>query len=298
MIRQASPARHRGRNIWSIGLYAGPSPLALAPVSDVDNPVITAADVTEFPAEFVADPFMIQVDSRWFLFFEAFDSEQAKGVIGLATSTDTRVWNYQGVVLEEPFHLSYPHVFAHEGKIYLIPETLGPAEVALYQADLFPIRWRRLGRLIPGEFADPTPYFHDGHWWLFVGKSARPYDSLRLFQAANLSGPWTEHPGSPLIVGDARRARPAGRVVVAGGRPIRFAQDCHSVYGQAVRGFEILRLSTTEYEERATVPEVILAAGDAPWNSGRVHHVDAHEVKPGHWIACVDGSIPLGEVIA
>jgi hypothetical protein len=294
MIPEARPIHFvRRRQTWSIGLYAGPSPLALAPDPQVMNPVLTAEDITDVPAEFVADPFMIRVDERWHLFFELFHADLAKGLIGLATSSDARTWEYHGVVLDEPFHLSYPHVFAWDGEIYMTPETLALGGIALYRAEPFPTRWRRIDTIVRGEFADPTPFRHGEHWWLFAAKLDRRCDTLQLFHAPSLGGRWSGHPASPVIVGDARRARPAGRVVCSGGSLIRFAQDGIPHYGQAVRAFEILPLSETAYQERPTSPEIVLAAGDQPWNRGRVHHVDAHEVLPGRWIACVDGSRPL-----
>jgi hypothetical protein len=44
---------------WAIGLYCGATPLSLQPAHAASNPVITAADVTDVPALFVADPFMM-----------------------------------------------------------------------------------------------------------------------------------------------------------------------------------------------------------------------------------------------
>jgi hypothetical protein len=115
---------------------------------------------------------------------------------------------------------------------------------------------------------------------------------LRLFHADRLTGPWAEHPRSPVLAGDLRRARPAGRVIQYGGRLYRFAQDGVPHYGTAVRAFEVVTLTPDGYEERPAAPEVVLAPGPAPWCSGRVHHIDAHEVGPGRWVACVDGSLP------
>ncbi|GAH50708.1 unnamed protein product, partial [marine sediment metagenome] len=101
----------RGRAEWSIGVCNGPGPFRLEPCPDASNPVLTAADVTDVRASFVADPFMILSGGVWHMFFEVMDAQRRLGVIGLATSDDARRWTYQRVVLAEPFHLSYPHVF-------------------------------------------------------------------------------------------------------------------------------------------------------------------------------------------
>ena len=46
---------------WSIGIYAGRSPLQLAPLPKIINPVLTAWDVKDIPAQYVADPFMLHL---------------------------------------------------------------------------------------------------------------------------------------------------------------------------------------------------------------------------------------------
>src|SRR5262245_46202668 len=118
--------------MWSIGIYTGDSSFQLR--ARPNNPVLTNTDVTDVQAEFVADPFMLHADGRWYMFFEVLDRETQLGVIALATSDDTVNWNYEQVVLAEPFHLSYPYVFEWQGERYMIPETLGASAVCLYKA--------------------------------------------------------------------------------------------------------------------------------------------------------------------
>ena len=141
---------------WSIGIYAGPSPLALAPPPEIDNPVLTAADVTDVPAGFVADPFLLRRDGRWHLFCEVLNRESGRGEIALATSGGGRSWSYERVVLREPFHLSFPHVFSSGDDVFLLPETLNAGALRLYRAIDFPDRWELAGELVRGDFADPV----------------------------------------------------------------------------------------------------------------------------------------------
>jgi hypothetical protein len=259
----------------------------------VRNPILTAEDVADVPASFVADPFLFRQDDRWCLVFEALETETRRGVIALATSSDARNWSYEGVILREPFHLSYPHVFADRSGLFMTPETLDAGRVQLYRAETVAGPWRPEAALIEGRWSDPTPFRHIGRWWLFVCQLNGRHDTLRLYQAPNLTGPWREHPRSPIVAGDRRRARPAGRVIRWEDRLFRFAQDCVPAYGTAVRAFEILELTESTYIERPATPEVVLTAGDEPWKSGRVHHVDARPIGTDRWVACVDGTAPL-----
>jgi hypothetical protein len=285
-------ARVRGE-VFSIGVYAGASPLALSPAPGATNPVLTRDQVTDALAAFVADPFMIRAGGRWYMFFEVMNCrpEGRRGEIAFATSDDGLRWRYQRIVLAEPFHLSYPHVFASGADHFMIPESSAAGAVRLYRADPFPERWVFVGDLITGPILlDNSIVQHEGRWWLFTETAAKPaWDTLRLFEAPALTGPWTEHPRSPVVRGDSRIARPAGRVIATKGRLIRFAQDCSAGYGVSVRALEITRLDTTEYEEVELGGDPVLAGSGAGWNGRGMHQLDAHLLGDGRWIACVDG---------
>src|SRR5205807_6639247 len=114
---------------WSIGIYVGDSPFHFLPVAGIENPVLTQLDVSDIPASFIADPFMIQAGDAWYMFFEAKNAMTRKGEIGLAVSKDGLNWSYKQIVLAEPFHLSYPYVFESEGEYYMIPETLQARQI-------------------------------------------------------------------------------------------------------------------------------------------------------------------------
>jgi hypothetical protein len=122
-------------------------------------------------------------------------------------------------------------------------------------------------------------------------KPAAQYDTLRLFYADELTGPWREHPKSPVAEGNNRKARPAGRVRVIDGCPIRFAQDCYPRYGTRVRAFSISELNTKTYREKERPESPVLGPSGTGWNELGMHHVDPHEIAEGNWIACVDGLV-------
>ncbi|PKU24059.1 hypothetical protein [Telmatospirillum siberiense] len=274
---------------WSIGLYAGPGPLAVAPLPGLAGTVMTRDQVSDVPAAFVADPFLIRHGGLWHLFFEVLHHGRRMGEVGWAHSPDAIAWTYGGIVLREPFHLSYPCVFDHGPAVYMVPETLGAGAVRLYRANPFPARWVHVADLVKGSLADPTPFLFDGCWWMFGCPAPSSHDMLTLFCADDLFGPWHEHPASPLIVGDRTRARPAGRVVAWEGGLYRFAQDCARRYGGGVRAFSVTRLTRTAYAEEEISGSPILEASGAGWNGKGMHHIDAQPLAPGRWIAAVDG---------
>ena len=270
--------------MWSIGIYSGDSPYALS-TAQISNPVITAASVTDIPAAFVADPFML----CGHMFFEVMRNDSPIGEIGLASSENGLSWTYKQIVLREDFHLSYPYVFEWQNMIYMIPETLGADAVCLYEAADFPERWSVKARLIEGQYADPSIVRYNDLWWLFVCSTPYRHDTLRLFFSEELTGPWREHPQSPIIRDDMRRARPAGRILTRDNHLIRFAQDCVPRYGSRVRAFDVVELTTTGYAEVESAASPVLQP-DSGWNALGMHHVDAHQQPDGSWLACVDGT--------
>jgi hypothetical protein len=271
--------------MWTIGIYTGASPYALSPAAEISNPVLTASSVTDIPAAFVADPFMLEGH----MFFEVLRADEPRGEIGMASTTNGRDWKYEQIVLREDFHLSYPYVFQWENTYYMIPETLGANAVCLYQADEFPTHWSQQTKLIEGQCADPSIFRFNDLWWLFVCPTPYQHKTLRLYFAEQLTGPWHEHPRSPIINNDPCRARPAGRVLTLNDKLIRFAQDCGKCYGSRVRAFDILELTTTSYTEVENEASPVLQPTGSGWNASRMHHVDAQQTPDGSWLACVDG---------
>jgi hypothetical protein len=278
-------ANHAG---FAIAIYSGPSPLSLSPRPDSHDPSLTYADVTDIPARFVADPFLIKKDDRWWLFFEALNTKTNQGDIAVASSADTKSWHYERVVLDEPFHLSYPYVFENNGEFYMLPESAEAGELRLYRARSFPFQWELCATLLKGTFLDSSIAFYQGMWWLFTTTS-RQNDELALYFAKDLIGPWQVHPASPIVRHDPYRSRPGGRVIELNGHLLRFAQIDQPNYGQGIRAFEVLKLTTDAYEEKEASTQPIIQASGVGWNAAGMHQVDAHQVDDHTWLASVDG---------
>lgn len=288
-MRQEKEQAETPDTVWSIGIYTGASPVTLSSPCGITNPVLTAGDVTDARALFVADPFMVRKDSMWYMFFEVYNIRSGKGEIGCATSGDALHWSYMGLVLAEPFHLSFPYVFEWNGAFYMIPESRQSGTVRLYKAVDFPVKWTLQGVLLNEDIADPAVVRHNGKWWLF-GKSG--FSTLRLYYADSLAGPWTEHPRSPVVRWNRVISRPGGRVIEIGDKLIRYAQDGTPSYGSRVWALEITKLTTTEYEEQKVSRLPVVQGSGAGWNATGMHTVDPHRLSDGTWIACVDGREP------
>ncbi len=276
----------RGGSLWSIGVCRGESPLSLHDCGPV--PVLTTSDITDRRARYVADPFLAFHEGRWHMFFEILlDEGKPKGVIGLATNPDTVRWTYEGIVLEEPFHLSYPYLFTCQDRHYMVPESREAGEVRLYKAEHFPRSWRHCASLIRRPLADASLFRHAGLWWL-LAEDIDPPCSLVLYHAAELEGSWTEHPRSPVVSANPRVGRPAGRILLDQGRLYRFAQDRLPHYGARVHALEITALTQDDYAEQLHTQALLEGSGRG-WNALGMHHIDLHRLEGGEWLAAVDG---------
>jgi hypothetical protein len=222
---------------------------------------------------FYADPFLHEWSGRTFLFVEDYSDATKKAVISAAEIVGGRLASAPVPILDRPYHLSYPLVFAEAGEIFMLPETAGNSAVELYRAVAFPWEWRLESTLIEGmPLADATPLFHQNRWWLFASMGQHgttDQDEPIVFYSDKLSGPWQAHPENP-VKSDCRSARPAGRVVRRGDRLFRPAQDCERAYGSGIVWHEITELTPSRFAETE------ITRVEAPYDLGLdgLHHFD------------------------
>jgi hypothetical protein len=204
-----------------------------------------------------------------------------------STSKDFINWEYKKVVINEPFHLSYPFIFENEGNFYLIPESHRNLSVRLYKAIRFPDKWEYISNILYGyHYTDPVIFFMHNKFWLIV---SNPYsDSMYIFFSNKITGKWTPHPLNPVIALDKHRARNGGRVFGYKGKMFRIAQDCSPYYGIQTFAYEISHISTTEYKEVLYSTKPITRFSGKGWNAVGMHHVDLQYIN-NKWYACVDG---------
>ena len=285
--QQPSPVKTSpDKNAWTIGIYTGPSPFQLSAPASARNPVLTAADVNDLAVDTIAHPFMVVTDSRYYLFFTAKDAKTDKGGIGLAESANGLDWKFRRTVIHEPFVLSHPYVFKWQNDYYMIPEGHTETSIRLYKAAEFPDKWKYERDLLGGDhFISPTIVRYKDMWWLFTVRPGN--ETLRLFYAPDLKGPWTEHPLSPIVKKDLETARPAGRPFVVDGVLYRLGQDCYPTYGNQVRAFRITDISPNTYSE-TMIDTPVVKSSSKGWNAEAMHHVDAHQIGQNKWIAAVD----------
>jgi hypothetical protein len=204
---------------------------------------------------FWADPHVIHLDDKYYVFVEEYIYREKKGRLSVLDIEPDGKEIKSTPILSTDHHLSYPFVFNWNGRYFLVPETASNRTIELYESIKFPFDWHYKMNLMENVLAvDTTLFFYNDKWWLFTGitenEGAFPEVELFLFYSTQLfSQEWIPHPLNP-IVSDVRKARPAGKIFMIDGKILRPSQDCSKIYGWGFDLNEILQLSETQYREQ------------------------------------------------
>jgi hypothetical protein len=237
---------------------------------------------------FYADPFPVTRDGRTFVFVEELDHRVGKGFISAIEFGASGPIGPAQPILEESWHLSYPFLIKHDGSLWMIPESMGNRDVAIYKCIEFPNRWERFATLLSDvELSDATITHHNGLYYLFgaLWDGAGGYsDTLAIYYATNLFGPWQPHAGNPVLV-DRSTARPAGNFVTRNRRLWRPAQDCAAGYGSGLVLAEVVDLSPSSFRQivHKTLEPGPLWPGQKLHTlnrSGRLEVIDGNSIQP------------------
>jgi hypothetical protein len=221
---------------------------------------------------FLADPFLISRGGIDYCFVEEYRFEEKRGAIA-AYRLDDKTAVRLGVVLNEPFHLSFPYLFECDGECYMCPETSGNRDIRIYKSTAFPLRWSLECVLMTNISAADTMIFpSNGKWWMLTNidpsGGSDHCAQLHLYWSDHpLTGLWHAHPCNPLKI-DADGGRNGG-LLRDGDRLFRVGQrQGFDLYGKGAVIHEITVLTISDYQE---VRVVDLDADFAPGILG-THH--------------------------
>ncbi|MFP3999207.1 MAG: hypothetical protein ACLFUN_05125 [Desulfobacterales bacterium] len=284
-------ARKKLNACWSIGYLRLTKPFELDLTEEI--PAYNKFNIG-VPAETLADPFVINSGNNGvYLFHEVVFTGESLGKIAVsALDAENNQWEYKGVIIDEPFHLSYPYVFYAAGGYYMIPETKAAKSVRLYKAIDFPMKWRFVKSIIKNrKLVDPSIVCFEGKYYLFANRKKRLY----LYHANNLTGPWFQHRKSPVRWGNYSRC--AGRIIEYKGEIFRPAQELSKGYGNSMRFFRILRLSDKDYREEPAGRADFLHPFGNTWARFGMHHYDVLKLADNDYFAVFDGKgVPVLKV--
>lgn len=199
-----------------------------------------------------ADPFLFKYSGKTFIFCEAFDIFQDKGIIAYRYLKENGKLSKLYPCLDLPFHLSYPYIFEHDGDIFMVPETGSADEIQLYKATHFPNKWKKQKVLLKNKSACDTNFLvYDGNAYMFTlifDKSKDKYVYDKLFAYILKDEEFVEFPINP-IVNNSELARNAGDFISHNNNLYRVSQNCSSIYGENLNFLKITDLSPNSYKE-------------------------------------------------
>lgn len=195
--------------------------------------------------EIKADPFLFVLNDTLYLFYEE-KLRKSKGYIMMTCTNDLENWTVPTMVLQEPFHLSFPFVFKQDNEIFLIPETGEVDEIRLYRfCDDTLTKVEFVKTLKKGAYVDSSIINISGNYYLFTSDSLF---NQRVFISRNLLGDYDEHPSSPIYIG-RDFGRNAGSIFEYCGTYFRPSQDCTHLYGENVTIHRFIELSPNSIRE-------------------------------------------------
>jgi len=257
---------------WQVGVIDAPIH-QLAGLTDEEPATPSVRWIPNPAGRFLADPFAVErgtADGGLLLVAEDYRWSTARGGISALAIGDSHAGE-PTTLFDFPYHMSYPFLFRHEGRLFCVPETNEAREVGLYVLDEESLAWTKDCVLLPGRrLADSTLFEWDGRWWLLATDiEDEQVRNLHAWFAPDLRGPWQEHPQNPVKI-DVRSSRPAGRPFIHDGSLYRPAQDCSLTYGGAVAINHVLCLTPTHYREKTVT--VVRPRPEWPLRDG-LHHL-------------------------
>lgn len=225
-----------------------------------------------------ADPFLFEKEGKTYLFAELFDRVKARGVLGCCELNDSGAKRWE-VIIDEPFHLSYPFIFQRGNEVYLIPESYKSGKITLYRAVRFPNQWKKVRDLADMVAVDSTVVdTADGSYMITVRIVNGDAELVVMRLNEQLE------PEDVRIISEKEdpHIRPAGNVFSWNSQTIRPAQDCTKSYGYALNFFRVSALDNTHYTEeliRKVLPEDVTIQGvRKPQGMHTYNFTDRYEV--------------------
>lgn len=193
-----------------------------------------------------ADPFPVEEGEKNYIFFEAFDRIKRKGAIGYREITGNKISKLK-IVIEEPFHLSYPYIYCENGSWYIIPESKDSHQIIRYKAKEFPDVWEREKILIDNIPAvDTTVISYNNNDMILFTYLFESFNK-GILQIIKLNE--TSESVIHKIADVNGTKRPAGKIFEIGNFRYRPSQLCTTTYGEAIIFNKILDFTDSAYTE-------------------------------------------------
>lgn len=190
-----------------------------------------------------ADPFPIEYEGELYIFAELFKFVGCKGVIAYTKKTKNGFDKWK-IIIEEPYHLSFPNIYKYNNKYYMCPESNEAKEIYIYECIEFPDKWKKKNVLVRGGHYCDTVFFAKGR--KIYGITYNLNGNLEMFDCYN----GCSFSKGQLNVTSVYDNRPAGQIFI----DKKYGNVLVSQIGEPKYGsglvFKEISLSWPDYNER------------------------------------------------
>lgn len=264
-----------GSKGWSIGYKTVENPLREIRPSKIN---IFSHDslnkLTGNSTRFLADPFLYYEEEIYYIFFEH-QGKAGPAKIGLLKSNDGFNYSYEGNVINENFHLSFPQVFKYEEEYYILPESAAIGHVVLYKAINFPYEWEISDTLIRNiRLKDPAILLSDS---LNLITGIDENWTQQIFKSDSLLGNWNKVNSFKSRKGN--EIRPAGNFFSMNGEWYLPFQNNKEGYGT---GVSLYKLKKEKFEK--VIPDQLFKSKSISWFSRGMHHLNINKLEDSFYV--------------
>lgn len=207
---------------------------------------------------FWADPFGVQVDEKYYIFYEEFRKDLQYGVINCMVMDSHFKMLSNQTIIDENTHFSFPQIIPYNGEYYMLPETLQKNKLSLYKCTTFPWKWEEENVLLEEPCSDSILFLLENEWYLFYSK-ANAGHNLRLKKSNDLTGDWSLQQ-EYLISQSPANARNGGEVFKCEKGIFRISQYGKTFYGEKIGIHKVQNILPAAYQE-TLIREISLQKG-------------------------------------
>jgi hypothetical protein len=206
-----------------------------------------------------ADPFIWfdNANNPWII-CESWSKESNKANISISKLPTQAEEASFSVIIDEPFHLSFPFVFEYHGSTFILPQSATGSELRFYKNETNQLHWNYSFSInLPIPLVDVICICVEEVWWL-IGSAKDPIRNIKnrlfAFYASELNGKTLvkSHRNNPILWSDFGGRN--GGVFEIADKIYRVGQfEGSDIYGFDFKEYEILELTLDIFQQMPLV---------------------------------------------
>ncbi|WP_316820078.1 hypothetical protein [Pedobacter gandavensis] len=230
-------------------------------------------------ADYSADPFVVDIDSNLYVYYEELNFWKIKGKISQISNFDFNTKQEVTGFFPADIHFSYPYIFQEKDSFYCVPETADAGEVSLYQLhhEHSSVLIKKRILLSGARYVDSSMIRYQGKYWLFTNIDGA-LNALYIYYSDDLDGEFIPHSMNPIPV-SLKNCRGAGKLFIVDEVLYRPTQNLELRYGGSIMINRIEKLTTDDFKSE----EDFELFPEAPYLQGM------HNISFGKDFIVVDG---------